>query len=144
MEDVEELSSQGTDADVDIEQTGTIIWNYYKIDGAQSRGGGAKNITCTFCDTSFTGCASTRAFAHILGRAVLGQKRSNIGACVPIRKDNDNRYTQFKNAQKILNKEIMAKEQLLSASRSKQSVLDLTSPGKRTVTGEMKNESPKC
>ncbi len=26
---------------------------------------------------------STRAFAHILGRDVLGQKRPNVGTCVP-------------------------------------------------------------
>ncbi len=33
----------------------------------------------------------------------------------------------------------MAKGQLLSYLQAKQSVLDLTFPGKRTVTGEMKN-----
>ena len=85
-------------------------------------------------DTAFTGCASSRAFAHILGRAVLGQKRPNVGACVPMNKDDDNRCAQFKNAQKVLNKEMMAKERLLSSSQAKQSVLDFTSPGKRTVT----------
>jgi hypothetical protein len=42
-----------------------------------------KNITRAFCDTSFTTCFSTRAFAHILGRDVLGQKRPNVGTCVP-------------------------------------------------------------
>ena len=116
MEDVEELSSQGIEADGDVEQTGTVIWNYYKVDGAHSKRGRAKNITCTFCDTAFTGCSSSRAFAHIIGRAVLGQERSNIGACVPIRKDDDNRYAQFRNAQKILNKEITGKEQQACAS----------------------------
>ena len=38
----------------DIEQTGSIIWNYYKIDGAQSKRGGVKNAI-PFCDSSFTG-----------------------------------------------------------------------------------------
>ena len=90
MEDVGELSSQGIEADGDVKQTGTFIWNYY-IDGAHSKRGRAKNITCTFCDTAFTGCSSSRAFAHIIGTAVLGQERSNIEACVPIRKDDDNR-----------------------------------------------------
>lgn len=122
----------------DIEPTRCIVWNYYKIDGVQSKKGGAKNVVCTFCDTAFTGCSSSRAFAHILGRAVLGQKRANIGACTPIRKDNDNRYDQFKNAQKALNKEIMSKESLLATSRKKQTVLDLTSPAKRLASGEIK------
>ena len=87
MADVVELSSQDPDADADVVQTGPIIWNYYKCDGVQSSRGGAKNITCTSCVTSFTGCSSSRAYAHILGRAVLGQKRPNIGACIQIRED---------------------------------------------------------
>ena len=33
---------------------------------------------------------------------------------------------------------MMSKEAQLSSSKAKQSVLDLSSPGKRTVTGEMK------
>ena len=78
------------------EQTGSIIWNYYKIDGVKNKRGRAKNITCAFCDTActfviLTGCSSSRAFANILGRAVLGQKRPNVEASVPIRKDDDNR-----------------------------------------------------
>jgi hypothetical protein len=60
--------------DEDIEQTGTIIWNYYKTVGAQSKSGGAKNIRCTLGDCAFTGCSPTRAIAHILGGPVLGQK----------------------------------------------------------------------
>ncbi len=39
----------------DVEQTGSIIWNNYEIDGAQSKQGCAKNAMCTFCDSSFTG-----------------------------------------------------------------------------------------
>ena len=93
---------------------------------------------CTFCDTVFTGCSSSRAFAHILGRAVLGQKRASVGACVPIRKEDDNRYDQFKIAQKVLNKEIMSKERLLSASQKQLTVLDLTSPAKKLATREIK------
>ena len=111
----------------DVEQTGSIIWNYYKIDGVQSKQGGAKNVRCAFCDTAFIGCSSSRAFAHILGRAVLDQKRPNVAACAPIRKEDDNRYAQFKTAQKVLNKEMMAKERQLSTSQKRQNVLDLTS-----------------
>jgi hypothetical protein len=58
----------------DIKQAEPIIWNYYKMDGAQSKRGCAKNAMCAFCDYSFTGCSTSRAFAHLLGRAVLGQK----------------------------------------------------------------------
>ena len=96
-----------------------------------------------FCDSSFTGCSTSRAFAHILGRAVLGQKKTHIGACVPICKEDDNRYAQFKTAQTVLNKEMMAKEQQLSTSQRKQTVLDLTSPAKRLLTGEIKNVESK-
>ena len=137
-EEVEVFSSQDAEVDEDVEQTGTSIWNHYQIDGVQSKRGGAKNITCTFCDTTFAGCSSTRTFAHILGRAVLGQKRSNVGACVPKRQVDDTRYAHFKIAQKVLNTEMMAKERQLSSSQAKQTFLDLTSPGKRTVTDEMK------
>ena len=93
--------------DEDIELTGPIIWNYFKVAGVQSKKGGAKNVTCNFCDTVFVqvGCSSSRAFAHILGRPVLGQKKSNAKACVPIRKSDDNRYAEFKTAQKVLNRE---------------------------------------
>ncbi len=53
------------------------------LNDVHSNWGGAKNITCNFCDTSFTMSFSTRAFAHILGRDILGQKRPNVGTCVP-------------------------------------------------------------
>ncbi len=101
---IEMLPVQDPEDDVEvIEHAGTIVWNYYKSVGVQSKKGGAKNVTC-FCDTAFTGCSSSRAIAHILGRPVLGQKKSNIKACVPIRKDDDNWHAQFKTAQKILKK----------------------------------------
>jgi hypothetical protein len=58
--------------------------------------------------------------------------------CIPIHKANCNRYGQFKIAQIILNKKMMAKERRHSSLQAKQSVLDLTSPGKRAVSGEMK------
>ena len=89
---------------------------------------GAKNITCTFCETSFTGtvtgCSSSHAFAHhdILGRAVLGKKRQSVGGCVPVGKNDDNRYAQFKVAQKVLNKDMMSKAQLLSSSKAQQTI----------------------
>ncbi len=87
-----------------------------KVDGVQSKKGGAKNVTCIFCDTFFVGCSSSRAFAHILGRSVLDQKKSNVKPCIPMCKDGDNRYAEFKNAQKVLNKEMTSKEAQLSFS----------------------------
>jgi hypothetical protein len=137
--------SQDPDADGYVEQTGSIILNYNKVDGIQSKRGGVKNITCTFCDAAFTGCS--RAFAHILGNAVIGPKRLDIGAFVPLCQSGYNHCAQFKNAQRILNKDMMAKGQLLGSPQSKQYILNLTSltsPGKRTVSGEIKIVKSKC
>jgi hypothetical protein len=52
--------------------------------------------------------------------------------------DDDTWSAQFKDPQKVLNKEILCKEAKLSSSKAKQTVLDLTSLAKRTLTGEMK------
>ena len=127
----------------DVNQTVPTIWNYFKVVGVQSKKGGAKNVTCNFCDKTLTGCSSSRALAHILGRPVLEQSKANVRFCVPIRKEDDNQYEQFKTAQKVLNKQVRTKEAQLSSSKSRQTVLDLTSLGKRTVTGEMKTVESK-
>jgi hypothetical protein len=37
--------------DEDDLQKGSIIWNYFKFSGVQSKRAGAKNATCIFCDT---------------------------------------------------------------------------------------------
>ena len=41
----------------DVENTGSNIWNYYRVHCAQSKWGGTKNIRCIFCDNraSLTG-----------------------------------------------------------------------------------------
>jgi hypothetical protein len=41
----------------DVEQTGSIIWNYYEIEFAQSKWGCAKNAMSTFCDSVFAYCS---------------------------------------------------------------------------------------
>jgi hypothetical protein len=97
------LIQDAEDDDGDMEHTGTIIWNYFKSVGVQSKQG-AKKVKCIFCDTPFTGCSLYRAIAHILGRPVLGQKKKNIKACVPTHKVDDSRYAQFKTAQKKFSK----------------------------------------
>ncbi len=102
-----------------------------------------KNVTCIFCDTVFVGCSSFRVFVHILGRSVLDQKKSNVKPCIPMHKDGDNKYAEFKNAQKVLNKEMTSKEAQLSFSKAKQSILDLTPRGKRNVARELKTVESK-
>ena len=115
---------QDPDREDEDEPTGSIVWNYFKIDGVQSKRGGAKNVKCIFCDSDLIGCRSSRAFAHILGRPVLDQKKANVKACVPIRKVDDNRYAEFKTAKKVLDKKMTAKEAQLSSTKAKQSVLN--------------------
>ena len=51
---------------------------------------------------------------------------------------DDNLYAQFKIAQKVHNKEMTAKERLLSSLQAKHVIFDITSPGKRTVTESAK------
>ncbi len=115
------LVQESEDAE-DAEQTEPLIWNYFKVVSVQSRNGGAKNVTCILCDQALAGCSSTRALAHILGRPVLVHLKANVRFCVTIRKDYDDWYAQFKTAQKVLNKQAMAKEALRSSSKSRQTV----------------------
>ena len=105
---VQDPEQDDEDIGIIIGHTGTIIWNYHKFVSFQSKKGGAKNVTCTVCDNTFTGCSSSRAVAHFLGRPVLRQNKINIKFCAPIRKDDDNQYAQFRTAQKVLNKEMMS------------------------------------
>ena len=78
------------------------------------------------------------SFRPYPGRAVLEQKKANVGACVSILKKDDNRYVEFKIAQKALN-EMMANERRPCCSQAKQSVLDsMIYSAKRTVTEERK------
>ena len=77
------------------------------------------------------------------------KKTTNSTECVPIRIGDDNRYTQFKTAEKVLNNKMMAKEQELSTLQRKQTVLDLTSHAKSLLTGEIehvesKSKNPRC
>ena len=105
----------------------------------QGKKGGSKTVTSAICDKTLTGCRSSLALAHILGRPE--QSKVNFRFCLPpISKDDDNRYAQFKTAQKVFNKckQVMTKEVQLSSSKSSETVLDSTSPEKRTVTEEMK------
>ena len=57
----------------------------------------AKNAIFAFCDKSFSGCSTSRAAAHILGRPVLGQIKAGIHPCIVINKKDDDRRGAFKN-----------------------------------------------
>ena len=46
----------------DVENTGSNIWNYYKVDGAHCSEQ-TRSHSVTFCETSFTGRAA-RLFLH--------------------------------------------------------------------------------
>ena len=103
VEIVDEVQDPEREDEV-IQPTGSIIWNYFKIDGVLSKRSGAKNVTCIFCDTVFVGCCSSRAFAHNFGIPVLDQKKSNfVYQCVKMMIKG---YTKFKTAQKVLKKEM--------------------------------------
>ena len=97
----------------------------------QSEKGGSKNVTCTVCDKTLTGCSSSLVLAHILGRPVLERSKVNFRFWLPPIREDDNHhdhhreddhhlYAQFKTAQKVLNKQVMTKEAQLSSSKSSQ------------------------
>ena len=55
------------------------IWQYFTVShSSDAKKGGAKNAVCKFCDKTFSGCCTSRAAAHILGRPVLGQTKAGI------------------------------------------------------------------
>ena len=79
------------------------VWQYFVITNhTYPKKSGAKNAICAFCDKSFSGCSTTRAAAHILGRPVLGQIKAGIHPCIVIIKKDDDRRGAFKNAQKTI------------------------------------------
>ena len=59
----------------------TRMFQYFYSEQTVSRGR-ANNVTCRFCDATVSCCSSTQAYADIVGRNVLGQKKMNIKACV--------------------------------------------------------------
>ena len=66
------------------------VWQYLTITNyTDPKKSGAKNAICAFCDKSFSGCSTTRAAAHILGRPVLGQIKAVIHPCIVINKKDD-------------------------------------------------------
>ena len=56
----------------------------------QSKRGRANNVVCSKSDATVAGCSSTSVYTDILRRNVVEQKKMNIKAYVPIRRNNDN------------------------------------------------------
>ena len=107
-----------------------------------SKRGRANNVVCSKSDASVAGCSLTSEYADIVRRNVVGQKKMNIKACVPIRRKDDNWNAQF-TAQQLQNKDLMTTESKPSSFKAKQTFLDLTSPSNRTAFGELKNVESK-
>ena len=135
MEEIHQADQQIDLVDDEDQESGQIIWKYFKSFGIQSKKGGVKNVTCMFCDSQMSGCGSSRAYAHLLGRPVLGQSKMGVKACHPLRNSRDNRYVMFKSAQRLLEIEMKVKEDKLRSSAAKQKVLDFT-------TKKTKSQSP--
>ena len=55
-----------------------------------SKRGRANNVVCSKSDASVAGCSLTSEYADIVRRNVVGQKKMNIKACVPIRRKDEN------------------------------------------------------
>ena len=88
VEEVDDANSQQPLSDAPH-----YVWQYFTImNHTDPKKSGAKNAICAFCDKSFSGCSTTRAAAHILGRPVLGQIKAGIHPCIVInKKDDDSR-----------------------------------------------------
>ena len=68
------LSDDDANSEQPLSDALHYVWQYFTImKHTDPKKSGAKNAICAFCDKSFSGCSTTRAAAHILGRPVLGQ-----------------------------------------------------------------------
>ena len=116
------------------------IWQHFTIsNSSEAKKGGAKNAVCNFCDKIFSGCCTTRATAHILGRPVLGQTNAGIRACIAINKKDDDRRASLRSAQKALCEVMRSKEETAAGRKRKQSVMDelLTPSTKKSVESSL-------
>ena len=125
----------GNEDDVEVEvddgcikqtdRSSYYIWQYFTVsNSSEAKKGGAKIAVCKFCDKSFSGCCTTRAAAHILGRPVLGQIKAGIQACIAINKKDDDRRAILRNAQRALSEVMRGKEEAAAGKKRKQAVMD--------------------
>ena len=68
------------------EAASAYIWKYFSITTVDAKKSGVKHATCNFCEKNFSSCSTTRVSAHILGRAVLGQRSAGINPYIPIKR----------------------------------------------------------
>jgi hypothetical protein len=78
------------------------IWKYFTVSSSNAQTGGSRHIVCMFCHKNFSGCSTTKASAHILGRPVMGQQKAGIHPCLAIQKKDDDRRAALRSAQKEL------------------------------------------
>jgi hypothetical protein len=125
----------GNEDDVEVEvddgcikqtdRSSYYIWQYFTVsNSSEAKKGGAKIAVCKFCDKTFSGCCTTRAAAHILGRPVLGQTKAGIQTCIAINKKDDDRRAILKNAQRALSEVMREKEGTAAGKKRKQAVMD--------------------
>ena len=100
------------------------IWKYFTVSSSNAQTGGSRHIVCMFCHKNFSGCSTTKASAHILGRPVMGQQKAGIHPCLAsaIQKKDDDRRAALRSAQKELGKAICDKEAELNGKKRKQEV----------------------
>jgi hypothetical protein len=111
------------------------VWQYFTVTNhSNPKKGGSKNAVCMFCDKIFSGCGTSRAAAHILGRPVMGREKAGIHPCIAINRKDDDRRGALRNAQKQLGEVIHEKEQTISGKKRKQQAMDelLTSATKQS------------
>ena len=94
--------------------------------------GGAKIAVSKFCDKTFSGCCTLTAAAHVLGCSVLGQAKAGIQACISINQKNYRRAI-LKNAQQVLGKVMLGREDAAAGKKLKQAVMhELLTPSAKT------------
>jgi hypothetical protein len=121
------------------ESASAYIWKYFGITAVDAKKGGNKHAVCNFCARNFPACSTTRASAHILGRAVLGQKTAGINPCIPIKNKNDDRSAGFRAAQKDVAEIIRRKELEKTGKKRKQALMeDLLQPATKSVESSPK------
>ena len=92
----------------------TISGNISHVsNSSEAKKGSTKIAACKFCDKTYSGCCTTRATAHILGRPVLGQTNAGIQSCITINKKDDVWRAILKNAQRALAKSCKRRKKLL-------------------------------
>ena len=127
----------------ETESSSYYIWQYFTVSNSSDpKKGGAKIAVCKFCDKTFSGCCTSRAAAHILGRSVLGQAKAGIQACIAINKKDDDRRAILKNSQQALGEVMRGKEDATAGKKRKQAVMhELLTPCAKTLAESSSQKS---